>query len=51
MKAIINRSQTIGEDHVDSGTEVKIIKKAKNISEIEYKKNRHFIFTEDLIWN
>lgn len=48
MKAIINRSQTIGENHVDAGTEVKVIKKAKNISEIEYKKNRYFIFTEDL---
>ena len=51
MKAIVNRSQTIGENHVDAGTEVKVIKKAKNISEIEYRNNKHFIFTEDLIWD
>ncbi len=48
MKARINRSQKIGENHIKAGTEVKVIKKNKNISVIEINNKKHFVFTEDL---
>ena len=51
IKAVVNRSQILGENHIDRGTEVIVVKKAKNISEIEYKEKKHFIYTEYLTWN